>query len=1120
MLRRPLASRIAAAFCLTLTAVAGISPGDAVAADGTVVITGVVDGPLTGGLPKVIEVYAQTDVPDLGAFGLEAANNGAAATGPEFTFPSVSVSAGTYLYVATESTGFNTFFGFDPDYTNAVASINGDDAIVLYEDGVAVDAFGVIGQDGTGEVWDHADGWAKRDDVSDAPTTTFDATAWTFSGVDALDGATTNATAATPFPIGKSVPEPQPILVINEIDYDNVGTDAAEFVEITNVGDGTADLGTATLELINGAGGGAVIYDTIQLSGSLAPGDYYVVCGNAATVANCDLDDGPDTNFIQNGAPDAVALLVDGSIVDTVSYEGDTPGYTEGTGGAPADSNTVDGSISRCPDGADTDQNDLDFVFTDTTPGEATPASCGQPEPQVTKISAIQGAGATVAITGVVTVEAIVTADYQASDQLRGFFIQEEDADSDNDPATSEAIFVFCSACPTDVAVGDLVSVTGNATEFFGMSQISATFDTDITVVSSDNPLPTPTTVDLPAAGSTRAETTFESIEGMVVTFPDTLVVGEYFELARYGHLVLNADERARQFTDANEPSVSGYADFLAELNASRIYLDDDNNIQNDAITGSPDEPYFWPRPGLSNDNLIRGGDSITGLTGVLHWSFAGQSGTDAWRVRPVDESYDYTFTSNNPRPAAPDEVGGSFKVASFNVLNYFTTIDSRGADSASELSRQREKIAAAICAMDADVVGLIEIENNGPVAISDLLNGIDPSGAPNGVNATCGEYAFVDTGVIGTDEITTAFIYRTSTSAPVGGFAVLDSSVDPRFLDDRNRPALAQTFVETASGAEVTVVVNHLKSKGSACTDIGDPDLLDGQGNCNATRTAAAAAMVDWLATDPTGAGSDNVLIMGDLNAYRNEDPIDAIEAGADDTPGTADDYTDLLDTLIGPSAYSYLFDGQLGYLDHALAGPGLVGEVTGATVWHVNADEIPVFDYNDDIRDVPGEASFERESSALPIYAPDAYRSSDHDPVIVGLDLNAPPVCTAAAPSIGVLLTPNHKMVDVEVLGVTDPEGGEVTITIDSVFQDESVNADGDGNTAPDATGIGTPTASVSAERSGFGDGRVYHIAFTAIDDAGLSCSGTVQVAVPLSRNGVPAVDGGPLFDSTIVP
>ncbi len=221
--------------------------------------------------------------------------------------------------------------------------------------------------------------------------------------------------------------------------------------------------------------------------------------------------------------------------------------------------------------------------------------------------------------------------------------------------------------------------------------------------------------------------------------------------------------------------------------------------------------------------------------------------------------------------------------------------------------------------------------------------------------------------------------IYRPDKVVPVGAFQVLTSQVDPRFIDTRSRPVLAQTFEEIATGARFTVAVNHLKSKGSACDDIGDPDALDGQGNCNLTRTAAAEALVDWLATDPTGSGDRDFLIVGDLNSYAMEDPIDAIRAGADDTLGSADDYTNLVAERLGEHAYSYVFDGQAGYLDHALSGASLTPQVKGVAEWHINADEPDVVDYDTSFKGPAQDA----------LYEPNGFRSSDHDPILVGLDL-----------------------------------------------------------------------------------------------------------------------------------
>jgi hypothetical protein len=342
------------------------------------------------------------------------------------------------------------------------------------------------------------------------------------------------------------------------------------------------------------------------------------------------------------------------------------------------------------------------------------------------------------------------------------------------------------------------------------------------------------------------------------------------------------------------------------------------------------------------------------------------------------------------------------------NTLNFFLTLDTtvsdsgpgpcggnqnldcRGADAdqPTEFTRQRDKLLAALAGLDADIIGLNELENT---------PGVDPLGDPTngivaGLNAMpgVGPYTYIDTGVIGTDAIRVGLIYRPSKVVPVGDFELLTSADDPRFIDTLNRPALAQTFEELATGARFTVVVNHLKSKGSACA--GDPDTGDGQGNCNQTRKAAAQALVDWLATDPTGSGDPDFLIMGDLNSYAQEDPIDAIKAGPDDTAGTSDDYTNLIFQYQGTYAYSYVFDGQSGYLDHSLANPSLAAQVTGAADWHINSDEPDLLDYDTSFKPPAQDA----------IYEPNAYRSSDHDSVVVGLGLALNATCNGLPATI----------------------------------------------------------------------------------------------------------------------
>jgi len=262
---------------------------------------------------------------------------------------------------------------------------------------------------------------------------------------------------------------------------------------------------------------------------------------------------------------------------------------------------------------------------------------------------------------------------------------------------------------------------------------------------------------------------------------------------------------------------------------------------------------------------------------------------------------------------------------------------------------------------MDADIVGLIELENNATASIAMIVNALNS-------RIGGGTYDYVDTGTIHTDAIKTGYIYNSATIRTRGAFAILDASVDARFVDTRNRPSLAQSFEVLASGAVLTVVVNQLKSKGSSCDALGDPNISDGQGNCNIIRTNAAAALADWINTDPTASGDADFLIIGDFNAYRMEDPLTALKNAG------------LSNLLEGNTdAYSFQFDALSGALDHAIVSPGLLGQVNGAIEWHINSDEPPLLDYNLENGRDPGLFN-----------ANSPYRASDHDPVVVGLDLD----------------------------------------------------------------------------------------------------------------------------------
>jgi hypothetical protein len=301
---------------------------------------------------------------------------------------------------------------------------------------------------------------------------------------------------------------------------------------------------------------------------------------------------------------------------------------------------------------------------------------------------------------------------------------------------------------------------------------------------------------------------------------------------------------------------------------------------------------------------------------------------------------------------------------------------------------------------------------------------------------------------------------------------------------------------MDNTTGGIFTVAVNHLKSKGSDCNDVGDPDLGDGAGNCNITRTWAAQALVDWLATDPTGSGDSDFLIIGDLNSYDHEDPIDAIKAGSDDILGTADDYTDLVFQFQGEDAYSYVFDGQIGYLDYGLASANLLGQVTGVADWHVNADEPDLIDY---------DMSFKLPAQDA-LYASDPYRYSDHDPVIIGLNIcdEITPVFDEVSVSPDTLWPANHKYVEVTAtVVVSDNFDPNPVVTLVSITSSEADEGLGDGDTADDIVIIDDFHFELRAERSGVNKtGRTYTITYMVTDACNNSTTQEVTVFVPFSQ------------------
>lgn len=799
------------------------------------ILSGVYDGPLTGGLPKGFEIYVTADIADLSLYGAGAANNGGGSDGQEITFAG-SATAGSYIYVTTDLAGFVGYFGFTPAqvYVSSAASINGDDAIELFKNGDVIDVFGDINIDGSGQPWDYLDGWAYRLSDDQPNLGIFDVAQWSYSGVNAWDGETSNSTAASPLP-----------------------------------------LATFTTEFTN-------------------------------------IDDPVDP------------------------------------------------------------------------PPTAEIGACFEP---ATLISAVQGAGTSVAVSGDVIIEGIVTG---FNDD--GFFVQEESSDSDGDSSTSEGIFVFGNPLAT-MATGHLVRVLGEAGEFFDNSQISAAQLLDCGVTDE---VVTPVDIPMPFDGILE----LESIEGMLAKVTDATVYS-LDNFTRFGEMNLS-DGLKWTPSDVAVPQSEAYLAQVDNASANILLIADDNGDRFPETISYYSTPEF---DGLNYANAPRIGDFVS-AKGPVFFSFGN------YRILPTKEH----FSIWRKRPALPDVSAGDVTVASFNVLNYFNGQvqadgsvsfdypENRGAQDATEFALQQARIVAALAAMDADVVSLVEIENDGFGSDSAIAQLVKELNTVLGANV----YRFArsaNSDVTGTDAISNAIIFKPSVVrrfGPLQGIQLPTQDNNGDIVAMRN--ALVQRFRHRKTGDTFAVVANHFKSKGSQCfEDENSPTELDAiQGSCNALRVSAAVKLGQrlkrmWL--------PKKVLITGDLNAYSQEDPIAVLTDYAPEQRGytihTAVN-TELnngasvavtrgfgfvsVKEVFDPSGYSYYFFGtdQVGSLDHILASPQAMKAVVGLSHWNINAAEMFQLQYDQALSFYNGA-----NGDLIDFTAIGPYRSSDHDAVIVSLDM-----------------------------------------------------------------------------------------------------------------------------------
>ena len=533
-------------------------------------------------------------------------------------------------------------------------------------------------------------------------------------------------------------------------------------------------------------------------------------------------------------------------------------------------------------------------------------------------IPQIQGLGSSsVYVNQVVKTTGIVTARFIGSNKIGGFFMQ--DPVGDNNPLTSDGIFVSTST--DNVAVGDNVEITGTVTETGGRTQLGTITGTNI--LSSKNTIPVVEVVYNPDTWN------WKQYEGMLIQFDQTLYVNNNSRLLSLGQLTLGT---TRLYTPTNQ-FVHGTADYTALLafNAKAQLILDDG-----ITTGN-----YTPIQFADASGTRRTGERITNLQAVVDYS------NSAYTIYPATTPVFY----GNPRPTAPSDLGNyNLKVCASNLDYYLPTNFGQGygAANATQAAQQQLKIVAGLLAIDADIYGLMEVEE-GQKALTDLVTAMNAA-------TVAGRYGFVnDGGGMDGTYIKVGYLYRTDKVTP---YLNLQNTNSPSPYDRKK----VQAFTLNSNNERFIFSLNHFKAKTGCPTSGTDTDQGDGQGCWNTTRVLESTSITNLIANNLTYYGDDDVLIMGDLNSYGKEDPVEKLIQNG---------YTDMHRVFHADSAYSYVYDGEAGYLDNVLASPTMKSQITGVSVFHVNTDEPTMFEYS-------GSA-----------YQPDMYRYSDHDPVVVGLSL-----------------------------------------------------------------------------------------------------------------------------------
>ncbi|WP_051786415.1 ExeM/NucH family extracellular endonuclease [Endozoicomonas numazuensis] len=814
------------------------------------------------------------------------------------------------------------------------------------------------------------------------------------------------------------------------------GSSYEKAIELFNNSGSTIDL--SHYQLVKFTNGNASSKSTLALSGSLPDGGTYVIAHSNASdalKARAQQLNSSVTNF--NGDDPIELQTSEGQTIDQVGVFGDVNFGKD---------KTLSRKSSALAANTTYQTTDWDALAKNTIKGLGNaPTDGGTPPPpawvcegELTAVYDIQGEGDTSPLVpegsfsgDTVTVKGIVTK--RVESLYKGFFIQ--DAKGDNNDLTSDGIFIYTGSAPADdIKEGSVVCLQGQVKEFFSQTQVSMT-ETNYQVLE-ESQTASPTYLQLDP--SLPLEDQLEAYEGMLVTTTDSALVvtrnfGFDFKSFR-NNMVLSLSAPLYKPTQKH-PALSDEAKQLAASNDKGHLF-----VETDQKPANGDLPYF---SGFNaEDGYIRIGDKVENLEGVIGFSYGEYRLITATDENLIAADFQHDFSDRTSQPELP--ANRDLTIASFNVLNYFNSgvggdsnplSQNRGAGSnEADFNKQRTKIINAMIEMDADIIGLMEIENNGfgqASAIQDLINGLNAE-----LQNSEDHYQFVtspDGGVIGTDAITVGLLYRPAKVSLDGTSEIIEMPAQraeyqalqggeevTKSLFKGQRNALVQTFgvkLEDGQQRDLTVVVNHLKSKGSQCyndfveyqqpvplnssgrIDERNAKRIDGyvddlQGSCNEFRLSAADVLGHYMRGNTAG----DVLILGDINAYGKEDPVRLLTDYAgegrklitapytfiadqplDGTQGrelnTGYGYINLAEFMLGTDAFSYSFDGELGSLDHVLGSGSITAKLNAVTDWHINSLENSLFEYS-------------RKYSGDLEKSDNVYRSSDHDPVILTLD------------------------------------------------------------------------------------------------------------------------------------